>query len=89
MPTLRALGDWLDNSVWTVALSNAKVPLTGNQSLVSMDDITTTNYSHQVTAWALRQLKHQCFNEAIGSKDGENNKKIFLVWSTETEKRSL
>ena len=38
-------------------------------------------------ACALHLLMHQCFNEAVGSKEGENNENRFLVLKTQMEKK--
>lgn len=86
---LSVLGDWVDNSGWTVALSSAKVTLTGNQSLVSEHDVAKTKYSYQVTACALHQLIHQCFNKAIRSKETKSIENSFLVWKLQMGKKSL
>jgi len=59
MAFMSAIGDWLEDSGWTAALSNAKVSTPGNQSLVTGHNVAITKYCHQVTACALHQLMHQ------------------------------
>ena len=53
MVMLSGLGDWLQNSGWTIALSNAGVTSSGNDLLFSGHDVAKTKYVHEVTASTL------------------------------------
>ena len=53
MSTLSALGACLDDSGWTIGLSNANVTTPDNQSLISGHEVAKTKYCHQVTACTL------------------------------------
>ena len=83
MAFMSAIGDWLEDSGWTAALSNAKVSTPGNQSLVSGHDVAITKYCHQVTACALHQLMHQSFNECASTD--HNSSILFGTWRSEME----
>ena len=50
MSFMGAIGSWLDDSGWTVALSNAQVSTPGNEKLVTGHVVVQTKYAHQVTA---------------------------------------
>ena len=53
MATLSFIGDWLQDSGWTTALSNSGVTTSGNESLLSRHNVAATKYVHQVTAYTL------------------------------------
>ena len=46
MVLLSCHGDWLQDSGWTTALSNAGVTSSGNDSILSGDEVGTTKYVH-------------------------------------------
>ena len=46
MVLLSCLGDWLQDSGWTTALSNAGVTSSGNDSILSGHEVGTTKYVH-------------------------------------------
>ena len=83
MATLSTLGDWLADRGWTVALSNANVSTTGNQSLVSGHDVARTKYCHQVTACALHQLMYGSFETGHRGDDIS-----FDTWRSEMQVKS-
>ena len=66
MATLSFIGDWLQDSGWTTALSNSGVTTSGNESLLSGHNVAATKYVHQVTAYTLYQLMQQAFQKAKG-----------------------
>ena len=53
MVKLSCLGNWLQDSGWTIALSNTGVTSSGNDSLLSGQDVAKTKYVQQVTASTL------------------------------------
>ena len=64
MVLLNCLGDWLQDSGWTTALSNAGVKSSGNDSLLSGHEVGKTKYVHQVTALILYQLMKDAFEQS-------------------------
>ena len=56
MALMGAIGTWLDDSGWTIALFNAQVSTPGNEKLVTGHEVAQTKYAHQVTAKALYHL---------------------------------
>ena len=65
---LGCLGDLLEGSGWTVALSNSGITSPGNDALITGHDVAKTKYMHQVTALALHQLMVSSYDEHIESK---------------------
>ena len=84
MVMLSCLGDWLQDSGWTTALSNAEVTSTGNESLTSGHDVAKTKYVHQVTAKALYQLLQNTYQRC--KQDG--CQLDFLDWKRHHELRN-
>ena len=70
MATLSFIGDWLQDSGWTTALSNSGVTTSGNESLLSGHNVASTKYVHQVTAYTLYQLMQQSLQKAKGNVAG-------------------
>ena len=68
MVMLGCLGDLLEDSGWTVALSNSGITSPGNDALLTGHDVAKTKYMHQVTALALHQLMVSSYDEHIESK---------------------
>ena len=64
MVLLSCLGDWLQDSGWTTALSSAGVTSSGNDSLLSGHEVGKTKYVHQVTALTLYQLMKDAFEQS-------------------------
>ncbi|CAG2214124.1 unnamed protein product [Mytilus edulis] len=51
---LRTIGDWLDNSGWTSALSQANIASSGTaDSFLRASHVSRTQHAHEVTARAL------------------------------------
>ena len=84
MSTLSALGAWLDDSGWTIALSNANVTTPGNQSLISVHDVAKTKYCHQVTACTLNSLMQEAYDHFREEKENIS----FGEWKSDMEERS-
>ena len=57
-------GDWLHDSGWTIALPNAGVKSSGNDSLLSGHDVPKTKYVHQVTSSILCRLMTNAFEHS-------------------------
>ena len=64
MVLLSCLGDWLQDSGWTTALSNAVARSSGNNSLLSGHEVGKTKYVYQVTALTLYQLMKDAFEQS-------------------------
>ena len=64
MVLLSCLGDWIQDSGWPTALSNAGVTSSGNDSLLSGHEVGKTKYAHQVTALTLYQLMKDAFEQS-------------------------
>ena len=78
MVMLGWLGDWLQDSGWTIALSNFGVTTSGNDSLLSGQDVATTKYVHQKTACTLYNLMKRL--PSSQNVTPEENKEI-NVWA--------
>ena len=83
MVMLSCIGDWLQDSGWTIALSNSGVTSSGNDSLLTGHDVANTKYAHQVTALTLYNLMNDAFE-----KSGLNNGVNFEAWRAEMEIKS-
>ena len=64
MVMLGCLGDLLEDSGWTVALSNSGITSPGNGALLT-GHVVKTKYMHQVTALALHQLMVSSYDNFI------------------------
>ena len=84
MVLLSCLGDWLQDSGWTTALSNAGVTSSGNDSILSGHEVGTTKYVHEITALTLYQLMKDVF-EQIKKEDCILN---FAEWRASKELES-
>ena len=61
---LSCLGDWLHDSGWHIALPNAGVKSSGNDSLLSGHFVPKTKYVHQVTTSTLCRLITNAFEHS-------------------------
>ncbi|CAB3996629.1 Hypothetical predicted protein [Paramuricea clavata] len=60
------LGDLLDGSGWTVALTEADVASSGVvDSFLKASHLTRTRHAHQVTALALHKLQRDAFSQYV------------------------
>ena len=64
MVLLSCLGNCLQDSRWTTALSNAGVTSSENASLLSGHEVRKTKYVHQVTVLTLYQLMKDAFEQS-------------------------
>ena len=85
MVILSCLGDRLEDSCWTTALSNAGVTSPGSDSLCTGYAVAKTNYVHQVTAKALYILMIDAFQK---SSIDVSKQDTFDEWHNEIESGS-
>ena len=78
MVMLSCLGDWLEDSGWLTALSNADVTSPGNDSLCTGHSVAISKYAHQVTAKALYFLMRNAYHQSLSQKS-------FEEWRAEME----
>ena len=72
MALWNVLGDLLEGSGWTSALSEAEVTSAGTaQSMLNAAHLTRTRHAHQVTLLTLRILQREAFLSCIGSEHEE------------------
>ena len=73
MALWNALGDLLDGSGWTAALTEAEVASAGmTDSFLKAAHLTRTRHVHQVTLLALHKLRSEAFELVTGSTDAES-----------------
>ena len=84
MVLLSCLGDWLQDSGWTTALSNAGVASSGTDSLLSGHEVGKAKSVHQVTALTLYQLMKDAFEQS----KKENCTLNFTEWRASKELES-
>ena len=85
MVMLGCLGDWLQDSGWTIALSNSGVTTSGNDSLLSGHDVAATKYVHQVTACTLYNLMKQAFQQPKCDTGREQRNLTLEQWREQME----
>ena len=72
MALWNVLGDLLEGSGWTSALSEAEVTSAGTaQSMLNAAHLTRTRHAHQVTLLTLHILQREAFLSCIGSEHEE------------------
>lgn len=93
-----ALGDLLEGSGWSAAITEAGITTSGSaQSLLKCAHITRTRHAHQVTALALAKLQQQAYIHATTNqtfqewKESMKSYPTFLFWDIilETELQIL
>ena len=73
MALWKTLGDLLDGSGWTAALTEAEVASAGmTDSFLKAAHLTRTRHVHQVTLLALHKLRSEAFELVTGSTDAES-----------------
>ena len=73
MAVWNTLGDYLEDSGWTAALTQAGVASSGTaDSFLKAAHLTRTRHGHQVCALALSKLQHDAFLSSE-SLDDEGN----------------
>ena len=85
MVVLGYLGDWLQDSSWTIALSNSGVTTFDNDSLLTGHDVAATKCVHQVIACTLNNLMKQTFQQAKCDTGREQKNLTFEQWREEME----
>ena len=85
MVMLGCLGDWLQDTGWTIALSNSGVTTSGNDSLLSGHDVAATKYVHHVTACTLYNLMKQAFQQSKCDTGREQRNLTFEQWREQME----
>ena len=86
MVMLGCLGDWLQGSGWTIALSNSGVTTSGNNSLLSGHGLAATKFVHEVTACTLYDLMKQAYQQ---SKCDTGRKQRYLAFEQWREQMEL
>lgn len=77
MALYKLLGEWLDGSGWTFALTQGKVASSGTaDAFLKASHVTKTRRTHQVTAYALYKLLKCAYNAYI-AECGDNPLLLF------------
>ncbi len=72
MALWKTLGDILEGSGWTTALTDAEVSSTGTAaSFLKCVHLTRTRHAHQVTVLTLQKLQHEAFMQSGCDESGE------------------
>ncbi len=72
MALWKTLGDILEGSGWTTALTEAEVSSTGTAaSFLKCVHLTRTRHAHQVTVLTLQKLQHEAFMQSGCDESGE------------------
>ncbi|VDI69861.1 Hypothetical predicted protein [Mytilus galloprovincialis] len=78
---LRTIGDWLDNSGWTSALSQANIASSGTaDSFLKASHVSRTRHAHEVTASALYILMKRSYSMFMEERDSEEDQPVFEEW---------
>ena len=89
MNALKVLGDLLDSSGWTGALTQANIASTGTaDSYLKVSHVTRTRHAHQVTASSLNILLHKAYTEYSSSQKNEESLSSLEAWCQERAKAS-
>ncbi|XP_056135325.1 uncharacterized protein si:ch211-110p13.9 [Lampris incognitus] len=85
MALWNTLGDLLEGSGWTTALTEADVASSGMAaSFLKAAHLTRTRHAHQVTVLTLHNLQQEAFRLSAGPKDEES----LLAWRNDMLKKS-
>ena len=67
MALINTIGDWLDDSGWTMLLARANITRSGvAESLLTGSKVKRSRYAHKVTACVLYMLQKRAFAKCIG-----------------------
>ena len=89
MNALKVLGDLLDSSGWTGALTQANIASSGTaDSYLKVSHVTRTRHAHQVTVSSLYILLHKAYTEYSSSQEDEEGLKSLEAWCDERAKAS-
>ena len=87
MALLSAIGDWLQGSGWTVAISTAKVTTEGRaDNLLKGHDTAHSQWAHQVSAAALHHLLTESY--LLYQQSFDENDLSFVEWREHMETMS-
>ncbi len=82
MNAFKVLGDLLDGSGWTGALTQANIATSGTaDSYLKVSHLTHTRHAHQVTAAALYILLHKAYTEYCSSQEDSDGLQSLESWS--------
>ena len=82
---LQLLGNWLDDSGWTSALTQANIASSGTpDSFISASHVTKTRHAHQATAGSLHCLIHKAYAEQCPATEADDTPG-FDEWCTAGE----
>ena len=85
MALWNTLGDVLEGSGWTAALTQADVASSGTaDSFLKATHLNRTRHAHQVTLLTLHKLREEAFMLTAGSKDVES----ITAWRNDMQKKS-
>ena len=85
MALWNTLGDLLECSGWTTALTEAEVASSGKaDSFLKAAHLTRTRHAHQVTLLSLHNLQQEAFRLIAGPKDEDT----FITWRNDMLKKS-
>jgi len=89
MNALKVLGDLLDSSGWTGALTQVNVTTSGTaDSYLKVSHVTRTRHAHQVTASSLHILLHRAYTEYSSNHVDAESLKHLEAWCDEKAKDS-
>ena len=78
------LGNWLEDSGWCSAITDAEITLSGKaQFSLSASHISRTGYTHQVTAASLHILMIKAYESSTESTEASSS---FLCWKKQKGK---
>ena len=84
MNAFKILGNMLDSSGWTGALTQGNIASSGTaDSYLKVSHVARTRHAHQVTASSLHILLHKAYTDYVSNQDSEENVKTIEVWSDE------
>jgi len=84
---LKVLGDLLDSSGWTGALTLANSASSGKaDSYLKATHVTRTRHAHQITASSLHILLHKAYIQYSSSVEEEEGPKSLVDWCNERAK---
>ncbi|KAG0710801.1 hypothetical protein GWK47_022049 [Chionoecetes opilio] len=87
MAVWKTLGDYLEASGWTTALTQAGIASSGTaNSFLTASHLTKTRHAHQVSALALAKMQRDAHQEAVG--ETPSNDEGFEAWRRDMAARS-
>ena len=81
MAALSVIGDWLEDSGWVEAFTQAKVASAGTaESFLKASHVTRTRHAHQVTASSLYVLLKKSYSSYLNSLNSGDQQETFENW---------